>query len=246
VKNILIIGATSAIAKATARIWAASGYRIFLVARDLEQLDSLISDLKIRGAVDVRSYCMDINSINDHTKMFDEVIAYFHVVDIVLIAHGTLSDQAACEASIDLTLHEIKTNALSVIALMMLIANYFERKKEGVLAVISSVSGDRGRATNYVYGSAKAMVSTFASGLRQRLWKSNVAIVTIKPGFVDTPMTAKFKKGFLWAKPKLVAAGIVGAINRRASIVYLPSYWRIIMIVIVLIPEFLYKKIKKL
>jgi short-subunit dehydrogenase len=117
-------------------------------------------------------------------------------------------------------------------------------KKTGIIAVISSVAGDRGRASNYVYGSTKAMITAFTSGLRQRLYKSNVAVVTIKPGFVDTPMTASFKKGLLWAKPAAVAAMIVRAIDKRKDEVYVPPFWQAAMIVIKMIPTIFFKKIK--
>jgi short-subunit dehydrogenase len=141
-------------------------------------------------------------------------------------------------------LAEIKTNALSVISLLTLIANRFEAKRAGSIAVISSVAGDRGRASNYVYGSAKALVTTFTSGLRQRLYKSNVAVVTIKPGFVDTPMTASTKKGLLWAKPDAVAEKIVQAIDKRKEEVYVPAFWWAAMAIIKVIPKNIFKKIK--
>ena len=127
-------------------------------------------------------------------------------------------------------------------SLLTHIANLFESKQAGTIAVISSVAGDRGRASNYVYGSAKAMITSFTSGLRQRLHKSNVTIVTIKPGFVDTPMTASFKKGLLWVKPAAVAVKIVQAIDTRKDEVYAPGFWWAIMIVIKAIPTIVFKK----
>ena len=165
-------------------------------------------------------------------------------IDIVLIAHGTLSNQKSCEKSVDETLYEIQTNALSKISLLTLIANRFEAKKGGTICVISSVAGDRGRASNYVYGSAKAMETAFTSGLRQRLHKSNVAVVTIKPGFVDTPMTANFKKGVLWAKPNAVAKKIVLAIEKRKNEVYVPAYWLGLMKIISTIPQSFFKRMR--
>jgi short-subunit dehydrogenase len=137
---------------------------------------------------------MDANNFEEHLPMLDKAFGMLEQIDVVLIAHGTLSNQKECEQSVELTMQEIKTNALSAIALMTHLANRFESQRSGTIAVISSVAGDRGRASNYVYGSAKAMVTTFTSGLRQRLYKSGVSVVTIKPGFVDTPMTAEFKK----------------------------------------------------
>jgi short-subunit dehydrogenase len=161
--------------------------------------------------------------------------------DVVLIAHGTLSNQASCEISVEETLAEIQTNALSTVSLLTLIANRFEAKRNGTICVISSVAGDRGRASNYVYGSAKAMVTAFTSGLRQRLHKSNVAVVTIKPGFVDTPMTSEFEKGFLWAKPTVVSTKIVKAIDNKRTEIYTPSFWWLIMTIIKLTPNKIFK-----
>lgn len=243
-KKILIIGATSAIAEHCARIWATRGDELYLVARNEQHVQTIAADLKIRGAAQVSIYCADLNAMDRHDELLQSAENAMDDVDIVLVAHGTLSDQKICEQSVEKTLYEIQTNALSTVSLLTLIANRFEAKKNGTIAVISSVAGDRGRASNYVYGSAKAMVTAFASGLRQRLHKSNVAVVTIKPGFVDTPMTAAFKKGFLWAKPHAVAARIVKAIDRRNTEIYVPGFWWAIMAVIKAIPGRIFGKLR--
>ena len=243
-KKILIIGATSAIAQHCARLWAARGDTVYLVARNGERLKTITTDLKVRGSTQAFSYAMDINNLDDHTTMLDLAAAAMDGIDTVLIAHGTLSNQKICEQSVEETLSEIKTNALSTICLLTRIANLFETKQAGVIAVITSVAGDRGRASNYVYGSSKAMVTTFASGLRQRLYKSNVAVVTIKPGLVDTPMTASFQKGLLWSKPDMVAEKIIKAINQRKSEVYEPMFWRVIMLAIKAIPNSFFRNLR--
>ena len=147
-------------------------------------------------------------------------------IDTVLISHGTLSDQAACAQSVDLTMAELRTNALSVVAMLTLLANLFERRRAGTIAVISSVAGERGRQSNYIYGSAKAMVTAFLSGLRQRLAKAGVSVVTIKPGFVDTPMTGAFRKNALWIGPDAAAGHILNAIDRGTAVAYVPGFWR--------------------
>jgi len=237
VKKILIIGATSAIAEATARIWDQRGDELFLVARNQERLNVLTQDLKVRGSSGVHSYCMDANNFAEHLPMLEKVFGMLGKIDVVLIAHGTLSNQKECEQSVDLTMQEIKTNALSAIALLTHLANRFEIQRSGTIAVISSVAGDRGRASNYVYGSAKAMITTFTSGLRQRLYKSGVSVVTIKPGFVDTPMTVDFKKGLLWAQPGAVASKITKSIDRDSNEVYAPAFWWVVMVAIKAIPE---------
>jgi short-subunit dehydrogenase len=176
--------------------------------------------------------------------MLDRAESCMGGLDTLLIAHGTLSDQKACEKSVEMTLHELTTNGVSVVALLTLTAERFEQRRVGAIAVISSVAGDRGRQSNYVYGAAKSLVSTFTSGLRQRLYKSGVSVITIKPGFVDTPMTAAFPKGALWAKPHDIATGIVRAIDRSATVVYLPAFWRPIMFIIRSVPESLFRRLK--
>ena len=241
-KKILIIGATSAIAKQCARIWAARGDELYLVARNVEQVQIIASDLKVRGATKVFEYCADLNDKDRYVELLDAAESTMNGIDTVLVAHGTLSNQKKCEQSVEETLSEIQTNALSTIGLLTLIANRFEAKKSGTIAVISSVAGERGRASNYVYGSAKSMITTFTSGLRQRLHKSNITVVTIKPGFVDTPMTASFKKGLLWTKPAAVATKIIKAIDLKKDEVYVPTFWFWILLLIKVIPTWLFKK----
>jgi decaprenylphospho-beta-D-erythro-pentofuranosid-2-ulose 2-reductase len=242
-KKVLIIGAGSAIAEATARVFAQRGDSVFLVARKADVLEAQCADLKVRGAAAVGMHVLDANDFAGHEAMLADAEHSLGGLDVVLIAHGTLSDQKKCESSVELTLHELNTNALSYISILTRVANTFEQRKAGTIVVISSVAGDRGRQSNYVYGSAKAMVTSFTSGLRQRLYKSGVAVVTIKPGFVDTPMTAAFPKGPLWAKPQQVAAGIVRAVDRSQTIVYLPAFWRLIMFIIRSIPESVFRRL---
>mgnify|MGYP000011604688 FL=1 len=243
-KNVLIIGATSAIAEASARIWAQKGYQLFLVGRNQEQLNLICQDLLIRGSPKVINFCVDLNNLDAHHLVLDNAFQEFGTIDIVLIAHGTLSNQADCESSVDLTLEEIKTNALSSISLLTLLGNRFEQQRFGVISIISSVAGDRGRQSNYVYGSAKGMLNTFTSGLRQRLYKSGVSVLTVKPGFVDTPMTTNFKKGFLWSSPSLIAKLIVAGSEKANTEIYAPKYWWLIMFVIKIIPTNIFIKFK--
>ena len=243
-KKILIIGATSAIAEQCARIWATRGDELYLVARNEERVQTISADLRARGADKVTTFCADLNDIDRHSALLDTADNLVSGFDAVLIAHGTLSNQNLCEQSVEETLAEIQTNALSIISILTLVANRFQEKKHGTICVISSVAGDRGRDSNYVYGSAKAMLNTFTSGLRQRLHSSNVTVVNIKPGFVDTPMTSQFKKGFLWAKPNVVASKIVKAIDKKKTEVYVPAFWWFIMTIISRIPENIFKGLR--
>jgi decaprenylphospho-beta-D-erythro-pentofuranosid-2-ulose 2-reductase len=243
-KRILIMGASSAIAERTAREFAARGDSLFLVARNAQQLQALADDLMVRGALMVHTYVLDAREMDHYAAMLDAATEQMGGIDAALIAHGTLSDQAACQNSIELLLQEFATNALSVMALCTQLANRFEAQRHGVIAVVSSVAGDRGRRSNYVYGAAKAAVSAFTSGLRQRLHLKGVSVVTIKPGFVSTPMTAALKKGILWAAPQTVASAIVRAVDRGASIIYTPWFWRPIMWLVRALPETIFRRLK--
>lgn len=244
-QKILIVGATSAIAEATARLYAARGAQLHLLARNQERLADIVADLRVRGAGAVSGARLDINQLDAHAAVLDEAWqALGSQVDVVLVAHGTLPDQKECEASAAVALAEFQTNATSTIALLTLVANRMQAAGKGTIAVISSVAGDRGRASNYLYGAAKAAVSAFLSGMRQRLGKHGVNVLTIKPGFVDTPMTRDFKKGPLWAKPEAIGRGIVRAADRGKAVVYLPGFWALIMLIIRCIPEALFKRIQ--
>ena len=240
-KKILIIGATSAIAEATARQWAAQGQHLYLLGRNEERLKSMCSDQKFRGAGSVHYGVLDVNNFGEHCAMLDVAQACLGGLDVVLIAHGTLGDQKACEQDVNAALLELQTNAISVIALLTHLANRFEAQKHGSIAVLSSVAGDRGRQSNYVYGTAKGAVTIFLQGLRNRLYKSGVQVLTIKPGFVDTPMTAEIKKGPLWASPDTIASAIVRSIETRRDVVYAPWFWLEIMAIVRMIPEKIFK-----
>ena len=242
-KNWIVLGATSAIAEEVMRLWAARGFNLFLVARNQQKLDIIKADLDIRGAGQVNTYIMDANDVDKHAVLLDEAQAQLGSIDGVFVAHGTLPDQKVCEQNYENTLRELETNALSVISLLTEVANRFEARGYGDIAVISSVAGDRGRQSNYVYGAAKALLSTYLQGLRNRLARSGVHVLTIKPGFVDTPMTAEFDKGALWASTEQVAEGIVKAVDKQRNEVYLPGFWWVIMMIIKHVPEFVFKKL---
>jgi decaprenylphospho-beta-D-erythro-pentofuranosid-2-ulose 2-reductase len=243
--NILVVGATSAIAEAAARVWAARGDSLYLAARRESLLASNAEDLRVRGARQVASECFDILASGTHEGLLERAEAAIGALDCVLIAHGTLPDQAAAFSDPLLAVREIQVNGVCTVALSLRAAARFEARGSGTLAVITSVAGVRGRASNFVYGSAKALVSTCLAGLRHRMHGKGVAIVDIRPGFVDTPMTAAFPKGGpLWASPAKVAADIVTAIDRRASVVYTPWFWRWIMLVIRHVPEAIFVRTK--
>lgn len=242
-KNILIIGATSAIANACARTWAAEQARFFLVGRSADKLAQVANDLRARGANDVLTHALDLNDLEAHETMIDSAFSSLGTLHISLIAHGTLPDQAICQQDVDVALREFSSNGLSVIALLTRLANRLEQQRSGTIAVISSVAGDRGRPSNYLYGTAKAAVSTFCEGLRARLFKANVHVLTIKPGFVDTPMTQGLPlPKALVATPERVAQDIVSAIEKKKNSIYTPAFWAAIMLIIRSIPQFVFKR----
>lgn len=240
--RICILGATSALAHETAKYFAQDGAEFVLVARSPAKLLAVKNDLEVRGAKQVETYLADLSDLTGHQAMLDAALEYFSGLDMVLIAYGTLGDQQMCAQDVAATLEQFTINCTSVISLLTLLANYFEQQQRGCLAVISSVAGDRGRQANYTYGAAKGAITIFLSGLRNRLAKANVTVLTIKPGTVDTPMTAHMRKGLLFADAKVVGRGIYQAMLKRKEIVYLPGYWRVIMWVIKSIPETMFKK----
>ncbi|MDX8481136.1 SDR family oxidoreductase [Mesorhizobium sp. VK24D] len=242
--KVLIIGATSAIAEATARLFAEDGDRLFLVARRKARLEAAADDLAVRGAEIAGCEVLDVNELDRHRAVLTRAEQALGGIDVALVAHGTLPDQQLCQASAKLTVEEIQTNAVSTVALLTRLSELMERKGKGQIAVVTSVAAERGRQSNYVYGAAKAAVDTFLEGLRQRLYKVGVGVTTIRPGFVDTPMTAGFEKGLLWAQPETVARRIHHAILKGKDVVYVPSFWRWIILAIRLMPRRIFKVMK--
>lgn len=240
--TVLILGATSTIAQHVARGFAREGSRIFLVARNQQNLCIIADDLLVRGAEKVGRYVVDLIESTQHVLVLDKAIQFLGEIDSVLIAYGTLGDQDSCQTDLDKMLLELGTNFISVVALLTHIANYFEKRGTGQIAVISSVAGERGRLSNYIYGAAKGGLSIFLQGMRNRLYKSGINVLTINPGFVDTPMTHAFNKGILWAKPDKVGRDIYRAMQRRKDIIYVPWFWRWVMLIIKLIPEKIFKR----
>lgn len=244
-KKVLIIGATSSIAASCARLWAAEGSEFFLVARSADKLQQTAADLEGRGAGVVHQHLMDATDFDAHAPMLAQCMTALGQIDIALVAHGTLPDQQACERDVKVALQEFANNGTSVIALLTVLANQLEIQRCGTLAVISSVAGDRGRPSNYLYGTAKAAVSTFCEGLRARLFKVGVHVITIKPGFVDTPMTQGLPlPALLVARPAEVAKRIVGGISAKVATLYTPGFWALIMLIIRAIPQPVFKRLK--
>jgi len=214
------------------------------VGRRMPALIALADDLRVRGAAEVDCAGLDANDIASHARIIEQAWTRWSGVDRVLVAHGVLPDQPQCERSVDDALASFDTNARSVLALLLPLAARLEAQGSGSLAVISSPAGDRGRQSNYVYGAAKGAVTVLAAGLRHRLASKGIRVITILPGFVDTPMTASFRKGALWASPERVAADVERALERGFGAVYTPWFWRWIMLIIRHIPERIFVRTK--
>ncbi len=241
--RLMVFGATSAVAKAVCRQFASDRASLYLVARDGPALADVAADLRARGATVVETAVCDALDWDRHPALVSQAAEAFGGLDAVLVAHGTLPDQAACEASFDVARTALDVNLTSVVSLLTATANLLERQGHGVVAVLSSVAGDRGRKSNYIYGAAKGAINVVLQGLRNRLHGSGVRVVTIKLGRVDTPMTASFEKGASWARPDDVAPAICRAIARGTGVVYVPGYWRLIMLVLRSIPEAVFKRL---
>lgn len=241
-KTILVLGATSAIAQAWMRLLAPDGASFFLVARNAAHLDSVAKDLVTRGAAAVYVETSDLDETAAHTGLLERAVGALGTLDCALIAHGVLGDQAAGERDFAVAAGSLQTNFLSPVSLVTWLANYFGRQYHGSLVVISSVAGDRGRKSNYIYGSAKAGLNAFLGGVRNRLDREGVQVLTVRPGFVATPMTAHLPQGPLFATPDAVARDILHAIEHRRDVLYTPWFWRWIMALIRVIPEWKFKK----
>jgi decaprenylphospho-beta-D-erythro-pentofuranosid-2-ulose 2-reductase len=243
--RVLIVGATSAIAHAVARRYAAQGARLTLLGRRPDALEAAAADLRVRGAAEVVTEPYDAESSELPGALVQRAWARWQGFDVALLAHGVLPDQATAQESVQETLRSFDINGRSVIALLTDLAPRFEAQRSGVIGVISSPAGDRGRASNYVYGAAKAAVTNFCSGLRHRLFACGVRVVTILPGFVDTPMTAALPKtGPLWAQPEQVAADIQNALERRNGALYTPWFWRWMMLIVMHLPQAIFLRSK--
>jgi short-subunit dehydrogenase len=233
----VVFGATSSIAQEVLRLWASRGDELFLVARNEARLSAVADDLRLRGAASVRAVPADLNDLSRHAALFDEAAGF----DVVLVAHGVLGE-AGADADPVQAERLLQVNLNSPVSLLTHAA---QRAQAGAcLAAIGSVAGDRGRATNAVYGAAKAGLDAFLSALRQRMFRRNVRVVTLKLGFVDSAMTAQLRKSPLFAQPRSVALGIVRAVDVRRPVVYLPRFWWAVMMLVRAIPERLFVRLR--
>ena len=227
--RVLVLGATSAIAQQLARAYAERGAALFLVARNEQRLSAVADDLRVRGA-QVQTAVADLDDPAAH----EELLAGAAPLEIVFLAYGVLGDARETV---------LRSNLLRPISLLTRAATLLEAQRSGCIVALASVAGDRGRASNTVYGASKAGLAAFLSGLRNRLARSGVRVITVKPGLVDTPMTGHLSKNRLYTSPERVARDVIRAVDGRSDVVYTPWWWRWMMLVLRLIPEPVFKRL---
>lgn len=243
-KKVIVLGATSGIALEVQRQLAQRACELLLVARSPERLAALRADLLARGAPRVLTYSADLSFVAQHNGVMEFTCRKFPDFDTVLLAYGSMHNQKDSQKSIRVLSEELQVNFFSASAVLTLFAAELERRRTGCIAAITSVAGDRGRRSNYVYGSAKGGLSLFLQGLRSRLYAAGVRVITIKPGPVKTPMTDGLPHAAHFADPQQVARAIIRGLERRApDVLYTPRIWRYIMTGIQLIPEAIFKRL---
>jgi decaprenylphospho-beta-D-erythro-pentofuranosid-2-ulose 2-reductase len=243
-KSVLILGATSAMARAAANQLAAESYDVILAGRDLDEIGLIAKDIQVRYGIKATPLYFDALSYDSHPAFFNNCLELSDELQGVLLAYGYLGDQKKGEQDFAEAKTIMEINYTSCVSILTLAANHFEEKKDGFICALSSVAGDRGRQSNYLYGSAKGALSLYLQGLRNRLAKSGVKVITVKPGFVDTKMTFGLEGMFLVAQPEAIAQAINQALKKSKDVVYTPSFWWAIMTIIKMIPEKLFKRMK--
>ncbi|WGD28373.1 SDR family NAD(P)-dependent oxidoreductase [Ancylobacter sp. WKF20] len=240
--SVLILGAASGIAQATARLYAAEGAALVLTGRHKERLDQIGADLTVRGASSATSVELDFLAV-DPRSAWQELWAQHGPFDHILIAYGVLGDHARAEKEPGAAQDILAVNFTSAAAWSLLIAEELERRGKGSLVVLGSVAGDRGRRANYIYGAAKAGLATLIQGIAHRFADKGPRAVIVKPGPTDTPMTAGMTKGGpLWATPEQVAKVVRRAADAGGPVQYAPARWRLIMLIIGFIPSRIFNK----
>ena len=238
---VLIVGAKSDIAKATAREYAKNGYDLYLAGRNINEIEDFENDIKIRSNVDVKLKELDMIDFDSHEQFYNSLDP--KPLGVMVIA-GYMAEQKTCENNWSETLNTINVNFTGAVSILNIVANDMEKNKNGFIVGVSSVAGDRGRKANYIYGSSKAAFSTYLSGLRNRLHESGVKVLTVKPGFVATKMTAGLElPPKLTTQPENVAKDIFIAQYKRKDTIYTKGIWRVVMLIIKHIPEAIFKRL---
>lgn len=241
-QSVLILGGSSDIAVALAKIYIEKAYKVYLAGRKTDELKLIANDLQIRNGGKVEVVFFDAVDYSSHEKFVD---AFDEVPAITIAVFGYLGDQKLAEKEWNECEKIIDTNYKGAVSILNRFANVYEKQGSGALVGISSVAGERGRQSNYYYGSAKAGFTAYLSGLRNRLYASSVHVMTVKPGFVETKMTEGMDlPGPITAKPDQVAKAIFKGLKRKKNTIYTLGIWRLIMYIIKTIPEFVFKRLK--
>lgn len=241
--NILVVGAASAIAQETAKLFASEGARFLLAGRVEEKLRAVGDDLLVRGASGVETYDLDLLDFDEHGSLIQKAAEYLERIDYALITHGYLGNQELANSDFGEANRILRTNYASVVSILLPLVQVLKKQEYGCLAVVSSVAGDRGRPSNYTYGSAKAALSTYLQGLRAALFKKGISVITVKPGWVATPMTRAIKPNPLMVSPQRAGRAIYRGIRKKRDILYVPGFWRWILAVVKAIPERIFKRL---
>lgn len=243
--HVVILGATSAMARGAANAFARRGYNLVLAARDEDEAGRLAADLRVRHGVGATALCFDALDFGGHSAFVQRCVqAADGTLAGVAFFSGYMADQKSAQECTDVARRTVDINLTAAMSLLERFAAQFEAQQSGFIAGVSSVAGDRGRQSNYIYGAAKAGFSAYLQGLRNRLHGAGVQVTTIKPGFVDTRMTWGLPGLFLVASPQTAGEAIVKAVEKRKDTAYVPWFWRCIMAIIRLVPEWQFKRMK--
>lgn len=241
-KTVLILGGNSDVGKSLAKDFGILGSNLILTSRKEGQLDSFKSDLEIRYSIKCDLEFFDVLDFKSHDSFYGNLKMK---PDIVISCIGYLDNQEKSENSFEESLKSIQTNFTGLVSILNIVSNDFENRKSGTIVGISSVAGDRGRGSNYIYGCSKSGFTSYLSGLRNRLNKSNVKVITVKPGFIKTKMTGHLDlPKILTATPDDISNDIINSIKKEKTIIYSKWFWRWIMFIIIIIPETIFKKLK--
>tara|TARA_B100001250_G_scaffold94263_2_gene78638 strand:+ start:9603 stop:10343 length:741 start_codon:yes stop_codon:yes gene_type:complete len=242
-KRAVILGAKSAIARSLAVKLAAQGYELILAARNSQDLQPFASDLQIRYSS--KSFLIDFDALNTNglCSLPQRLEKLSGPIDLAILVFGYLGNHDQAEKDTNEMKKIFDSNFTSAAIILGHLANYFEEKEHGGIIGISSVAGDRGRQSNYLYGASKGALSIFLQGLRNRLQKKGIHVLTVKPGFVDTPMIKGVNGLFLVATPDRVAEDILRAYRKKRDVIYTPWFWRWILVFIRFIPERIFKRL---
>lgn len=241
--SVLVLGATSRIAAELCHRYAEAGHPVFVAARDGDEAARIAADVQVRTQVQCAAGAFSATDFASHRGFLDAVVDAVGPVDVAILAFGEMGEQRGSEEDFEAARHVIDVNYTAAVSICELLAAHMAERGRGSIVGVASVAGDRGRQSNYIYGSAKGAFALYLQGLRNRLFKAGVHVMTVKLGFVDTRMTYGMKTGIPIASPEAVSRAVVAAERRRTDVMYYPHFWRGIMGVIKAIPEAAFKRL---